>query len=155
MKTQILYIALILMSCIYKADAQEPRTKAERIKAVKVAFIIEEINLTPDQSQNFWPVYNELESKIKAINKSNKKRLNIDEMSDSELETMLNNRLKTEEEKLALHRAYIQKFKKVITIRQIVLLQRAEKRFKKELLRRARERKEGRGGDNSRRRGSQ
>ncbi len=154
MKTHILYIALFIISSFYKADAQEQRTKAERIKAVKVAFIIEEINLTAEQSQNFWPVYNELESKLRSINKSSKQRLIIDEMSDSELETLINTRLKAEEDKIALHRAYIEKFKKIITIRQIVLLQRAEKRFKKELLQRARDRKEGRRGENSRRRGS-
>ena len=127
----------------------------ENFKAYKIAYITQNLDLSPQEAEKFWPVYNEHESKMKAINKSIKKRFKIDEMSDSELEALLNNRLKAEEDKLALHRAYIQKYKKVISIRQIVLLQRAEKRFKKELLRRARERKEGRGGDNSRRRGSQ
>ena len=76
----------------------------------------------------------------------------IEDMSDAEIEKWLNDRMKTEEKKIALHRTYIQKFKTVISIRQIALLQRAEKRFKRELLRRVRERKGSQDGNNSRRR---
>ena len=51
-----------------------------------------------------------------------------------------------EEKKIALHRSYTEQFKKVITIRQVVKLTQSEHRFRKELLRRSKERREGGGG---------
>ncbi|MCH2022223.1 MAG: hypothetical protein MK207_07040 [Saprospiraceae bacterium] len=152
MKTNTLIILLAFICFISSLKAQDPPTKEERIKAVKVAYIIEEIGLSSEQSQNFWPLYNELQAKIKDLNKKNKDHSKIDDMSDAEIEKWLNDRMEAEENKIALHRAYIQKFKAVISIRQIALLQRAEKRFKKELLRRARERKGNQDGNNGRRR---
>jgi len=126
-------------------QAQEHRSKEERIQALRVAFITEELALTPEQSQGFWPLYNELQGKLKVLKKNHKKRPDIDNMSDVELEALLENHLKMEEEKIALHRSYAQRFKKVITIRQIVKLTQSEHRFRKELLRRAKERRDGGG----------
>jgi hypothetical protein len=127
-------------------QAQEHRSKEERIQALKVAFITEELNLTPEQSQGFWPLYNEFQGKLRELKKSRIKRLNLDEMSDAELEVLLEGHLAVEEKKIALHRSYTEQFKKVITIRQVVKLTQSEHRFRKELLRRSKERREGGGG---------
>lgn len=147
MKKNIIYGILLFILSINLTQAQEHRSKEERIKALKVAFITEELALTPEQSQNFWPLYNELQGKLKALKKNRIKRPNLDEMSDKELEVLLEEHLKMEEEKHALHRTYSERFKEVITIRQIVKLMQAEHRFRKELLRRAKDRREegGRG----------
>jgi polyphosphate kinase len=145
MKRNIIYGCLLFILSINMLQAQERRSKEERIHALKVAFITEELNLTPEQSQGFWPLYNELQKKLKELRKSRIKRLNLDDLSDAELETLLENHLKVEEEKVALNRAYVQKFKKVITIRQVLKLAQSEHRFRKELLQRAKERREGGG----------
>lgn len=145
MKRNIIYGFLLFILSISMIQAQEHRSKEERIQALRVAFITEELALTPEQSQGFWPLYNELQGKLKALKRNHKKRPDIDNMSDAELEALLENHLKMEEEKIALHRSYAQRFKKVITIRQIVKLTQSEHRFRKELLRRAKERREGGG----------
>ena len=72
MKTNTLIILLAFICFISSLKAQDPPTKEERIKAVKVAYIIEEIGLSSEQSQNFWPLYNELQAKIKDLNKKTK-----------------------------------------------------------------------------------
>lgn len=146
MKRNIMYGFLLFILSISISQAQERRSKEERIQALKVAFITEELNLTPEQSQGFWPLYNELQGKLKKLKKDRIKRPDIDNMSDAELEKLLENHLKVEEEKAALNRTYAQRFKKVITIRQVVKLTQSEHRFRKELLRRAKERREGGGG---------
>lgn len=145
MKKNIIYGFLLFILSISISQAQERRSKEERIQALKVAFITEELSLTPEQSQGFWPLYNELQDKLKELKKNRIKRPDIDNMSDAELEKLLENQLKTEEEKLALNRAYSQRFKKVLTIRQVVKLTQSERRFRKELLQRAKERREGGG----------
>ena len=147
MKNKLFHIVLLLVILVSSAYAQEPRSKEDRIKAVKVAYITEELALTPKQSQAFWPIYNELQEKLKNLRKESRGKPDIDKMSDKELEAWLNDHLKAEEEKIALQRTYIQKFKTAISIRQIAKLSRAEHRFKRELLKRAKDRKEGQGGE--------
>ena len=150
MKTKIFHIALLFIFIIGTAQAQERRSKEDRIKAVKVAFITEELELTPKQSEGFWPLYNEMHQKIRALRKEGRGKPDIDKMSDAELETWLDNHLKIEEDKIGLQRTYIQKFKAVISIRQVAKLSRAEHRFKRELLNRSKERREGREGKEGR-----
>jgi hypothetical protein len=140
MKT--IYLLLLLFFVTSNTQAQD-RTKEDRIKAVKVAFITEELALTPEQSQNFWPLYNELQNKLDGLRKSEREKPDMEKMSDAELEAWLDGHLKQEEERIALHRAYIQKFKTAITIRQIVKLSMAERRFKRELLEHIKEKREG------------
>lgn len=143
MKKNIFYGVLLFILLINTMQAQEHRSKEERIQALKVAFITEELALTPKQSQGFWPLYNELQEKLKALKKSHNRRLDVDSMSDKELEVWLENHIKIEEQKLALHRTYAERFKEVITIRQLVKLTQSEHRFRRELLRRTKERREG------------
>lgn len=142
MKRNIIYGFLLFVLSINISQGQEHRSKEDRIQALKVAFITEELDLTPEQSQGFWPLYNELQGKLRQLKKSRMKRLDIDKMSDAELETVLENHLKAEEEKVVLNRTYTERFKKVITIRQVIKLTQSEHRFRKELLRRAKERRE-------------
>jgi hypothetical protein len=145
MKRNITYGFLLFILSINMLQAQGHRSKNERIQALKVAFITEELALTPEQSQVFWPLYNEMQDKLQALKKGRVKHPDIDSMSDAELEALLEKHLKREEEKIALHRTYSERFKKVLTIRQVVKLTQSEHRFRKELLRRARERREGDG----------
>lgn len=90
---KLLCICLLLVSI--NAWAQK-EGKRERIKAIKVAFITEQLNLSEKESQEFWPVYNTFEEKtntirfkeVRAIRK--KIRDNFDTMSNANASTLLN-----------------------------------------------------------------
>ena len=69
MKRNIIYGFLLFILSINIIQAQEHRSKEERIQALKVAFITEELDLTPEQSQGFWPLYNELQGKLRQLKK--------------------------------------------------------------------------------------
>jgi len=142
MKRNIIYGCLLFILSINMIQAQEKGSKEERIQALKVAFISEELDLTSEQSQKFWPLYNEFQTKLNKVRKNRMKRLDVDNLSEAELELLLEKHLKAEEEKVVLSRTYIQQFKKVISIRQVVKLTQSEYRFRRELLRRAKERRE-------------
>ncbi len=58
------------------AIAQEPEPdlsdkKQQDIQALKVAFISKELDLTPDEAQKFWPVYNQYERDVDDAAKNN------------------------------------------------------------------------------------
>ena len=136
---------LLLIFCLYccsvSMNAQTSRDKQDRIKAIKVAYITEEINLTSQQSQQFWPLYNEYHSSLKVINQSVRTSNRLRDMTDEQISIFIEKKLNTEEAKIDLQRKYLKMYKEVLSIRQIAQLYRAEIKFKKELLRRAKERR--------------
>jgi len=61
MKIRILIIALLLFSFTGIAQRKFDPQTLELIKTKKIAFMTEEIGLTSQEAEKFWPVYNELE----------------------------------------------------------------------------------------------
>ena len=61
MKFRILIIALLLFSLTGIAQRKFDPQTLELIKTKKIAFMTEEIGLTSQEAEKFWPVYNELE----------------------------------------------------------------------------------------------
>lgn len=41
--------------------------KQERIKALYVAYVTQQLQLTPDEAQRFWPVHTQFETDLKAV----------------------------------------------------------------------------------------
>jgi Skp family chaperone for outer membrane proteins len=73
MKKYIL-IATLLLGSFSMAFAQEnqpgdEQTKQERIKALYVAYVTQQLQLTPDEAQKFWPVHTQFENDLKGVNK--------------------------------------------------------------------------------------
>lgn len=60
---QMILIAMLTMGLGLFAIAQPGR--GEKIEAIKVAYITRELNLTADEAQRFWPVYNEYFKELK------------------------------------------------------------------------------------------
>jgi hypothetical protein len=65
----------------------------------------------------------------------------------TEAETLVNNSFEKDEKELSLKREYVKKLKGVISAKKIALLQNVEQDFKKEVLQRVKDRKEGRNED--------
>ena len=52
---------LIFISAI--TYAQPPQGKRDKVKSLKIAFISDELALTPQEAEKFWPIYNTFEDK--------------------------------------------------------------------------------------------
>lgn len=132
----ILALSLLLVGQLSaQRNASDDRTRREKIEAVKVAFITQELALTPEESQGFWPIYNELRDKIKAIRKGDTKldKVDLSSMTDAELEKAFLEDLTNDEQEIALKKEYFQKLKKVIPVRKIVQLRKIEVEFRRRL----------------------
>lgn len=68
MKKYLLILAIFLGSIpVLKAqDDQQPQGE-ERIKALYVAYITQQLNLNADEAQKFWPVHAQFETDLKAV----------------------------------------------------------------------------------------
>jgi ferritin len=144
---------IVLISTIFICGAlwaQQPRN--DRIAAQRIAFITQRLHLSPEESQQFWPIYNQYTDKIQQIRNSAKLEKTLDEMNDAETEKFLMNQIDKEQRELDLLKEYYQKLRKVISVKKLAYLYRAEQDFKGELLNRLKEmrdeRKQMRKGNN-------
>lgn len=72
MKKYLLILTLILgaFSFVKAQDQQgDEQNNQKKIKALYVAYVSEQLQLTPDEAQKFWPVHTQFENDIKAVNK--------------------------------------------------------------------------------------
>lgn len=69
MKRIVFYI-IVFISSFYSSHAQDGTGdvgKKERIKALYVAYVTRELNLTEAEAQKFWPVHAQFDAEIKAV----------------------------------------------------------------------------------------
>ena len=88
---------LFLHSYICNAQAGD-NNRFNRIEAIKMAYITKQLNLSPDEAQKFWPVYNSYFDEIKKARQSNlsdelafeEKALNIRKRYKADFSRVLN-----------------------------------------------------------------
>ena len=136
MMTMLLLTATIAFSQEPVDDMpQPPRGKiAEKIEAQKIAFFTRILDLTPEEAQKFWPLYNEYSAKERELRPDFKARPN--DLSEGEANEMINSFFETEQKRLNLTKNYYEKFKMILPAKKLVKLHFAERRFKEELLKR-------------------
>lgn len=147
MKKQIVTILAILFYAV-SGMAQPPhemndgskggKQNREKIKAMKVEFITSNLELTSQEAEKFWPVYNEFTAKLMELEKGRRKLMKANEdkeLSDAEINKMIALNFETDQKILDLKRAYDLKFKKVLSVQKVGTLYHSEHQFKKELLR--------------------
>jgi hypothetical protein len=78
MKKFLLYISFALASFTAAAQTQDaeaddqPNPKKEaKIEALYVAYISQQLKLTPEEAQKFWPIHTQYNAELKAVNKNN------------------------------------------------------------------------------------
>ena len=77
-----IYLIMMFAGITSFAWAQEeiPSEKRQQdIEALKVAFISRELELTPEEAQKFWPVYNQYSKELRTTFKDNEDVLDRDE----------------------------------------------------------------------------
>lgn len=126
---------------IFFVNAQGPHhhKNYEQLKAQKIAFITEKLQLTPEEAQQFWPVFNEYEKKQQEIMESrrgiNKQCRNTEvELSDKELSEMADKYVQSNLDEAKLLEEYHAKFKKILSPKKVLMLYHTENEFKRHLL---------------------
>ncbi len=124
--------------------AQKDQGKAaieKRINAQRVAYITNELDLQENEAEKFWPMYKQFRKEMKTVRKEFRKERNIDEMTNEEAEAFLEKTLARDEEEIAIKRKYNVLFKTVLPVKKVVKLHIAERSFKKEMLKKIKERR--------------
>lgn len=149
MKKLLILLALLLP--VFGAFAQPddaPPLSEERlreVKAQKIAYLTGRLDLSPEEAQTFWPIYNAYDEARDANRKEMRRTMRAgrgDEAPLTEQQALerLNKGLELRQRELELERTYKDRFVKAIGALRTVELLRAEHEFDREVLRRIRER---------------
>lgn len=117
----------------------------ERVKALKVAFITEKLNLTQEEAQKFWPIYNAHEKEVEMLrNNARDKRRNLitEGLTEAEAAKVLADMMAFEREQLSHQEDLIESLKNVIPSAKIIKLHLAEKAFNQRMLEELKNRRE-------------
>lgn len=135
---KIILILSVFVAGFLQVQAQEGN---EKIEAMKIAFITKRLNLTPDESQKFWPVYNQYEAEKKQIRQTTigtVKDLKEDgDFTNAEAEQAIAKFVEFKAKDLDLIKKYVTEFRKILPATKVAKLVTAEEHFKKMLTKQA------------------
>jgi Skp family chaperone for outer membrane proteins len=141
MKKIIFFFFLFTLNL--SAFSQNMRERVEeKIKIQRIAFITQRLSFTETEAQQFWPIFNEYTEKLQQIRKQPKPDKPVDELDNVDVEKIVLAQFDREGRELELKKEYFQKFKKVISVKKIAKLYRAEKDFRGELVKQLQEMRE-------------
>ncbi len=138
LKNTITCLFLFLAVSFSYAQRGQGRMNPEKMKAEKIAFLTQKMDLMVDEAQKFWPLYNEFDNKREKLRTQKRetmpRTLNIDSMPDAAVTAILDKMLQLETEELNIRKEYHEKFKKVLTPKKMLMYYRAEHEFRDLLL---------------------
>jgi hypothetical protein len=137
-------ITVILLTAAFFQTAQAQKDVSERLKAIRAEVYTRVLNLTSEEAQNFWPIFNEYVESKETLQKQLKPEGQIDGMSDTEVEEYVKKYFEVRQKEFDLEKELVQKLRKVLPIRKIAKLPRAEREFRETLLKRLQEFRERR-----------
>lgn len=138
------YIPILLLLIAFSLSGFSQSERGQKIKAMKTAFITQELNLTPAEAEKFWPVYNKYDSQIWALKRKEREevtkvmRNDIQTLNDSQASELLKkmNSLKQDEQKL--QQQMDAELLKQISPVKLLQLRKAEHDFQMQLLKKYR-----------------
>ena len=138
---KLLPLLLLFVSVSFYAQGESMQEKKEKIKTLKVAFFTTELDLTTNEAEKFWPLYNTFDDKQFEL-RHQKMRAFMKRMSDGSLDKITekeaNNFLvqmeDTEEELFLLRKKFTQNLRKILPSVKIIKLRKAEEDFNRKLL---------------------
>jgi hypothetical protein len=118
-----LLILLLAFGFLVRMQAQD----GQRLEAYKIAYLTKKLDLSPDEAQRFWPIYNKYTDDIRSIRQEQKDK-NLTEID-------------VEEKMLGVRKKYNGEFSKALSAEKINTFFRSEKDFKIEIQRVLQERR--------------
>lgn len=131
---------LVLLSFLLVTLAYSQENRYEKIRAMKTAYITEQLELSSAEAEKFWPIYNkyrQAEWKIrgeeyKILQEYYRKPLN--EISEAKAKELLNLKKRRDIEEQKLLDTYLLDLQFVLPANKVFMLHKVEDDFKRRLL---------------------
>lgn len=141
MKNLLIILLFILLSSVAMAQGSGGKIGEEKWEAKKIAWLTTKLDLNTEEAKIFWPIYNDYTREQKVLRKerfqkmiSFRKLKEIDDLSDTEIQTLILNDFNFRQRELNLEKKYYNRLKSSLPIKLVGKFYRAQESFKKELL---------------------
>jgi hypothetical protein len=123
MKKYLLILIALFGSFSFAVAQNANAQRSEKIKALKIAFITQKLQLSSAEAEKFWPVYNQYENEIRQIRAKNRN----------------GDVLENEQELLDTRKKYKPSFEKILGPQRLNDLYSAERDFRNVLIQKLKE----------------
>jgi hypothetical protein len=106
-----LLILLLAWGSLFNVHAQD----GQRLQALKIAYLTKKLDLSPEEAQRFWPIYNKYTEEIRGIRQEQKQN------NGTEIDT--------EDKILGVRKKYNVEFSKALTAEKVNTFFRVERDF--------------------------
>ncbi|WP_178984007.1 Spy/CpxP family protein refolding chaperone [Winogradskyella helgolandensis] len=129
-------IHTLLLTLFVSTSIFAQKLDREKIKALKIAHITEQLDLTETEAQKFWPIYNaneDAENKLRENSTNRRKDKNVEELSETEAKSLLLAMEKVEKQKVELHSKMLNELLEILPAKKIIKLYQAERSFRQKM----------------------
>ena len=143
-------IFLIAQSTVFGQRNDEQKERWEKFRAEKVAFLTTNLDLTPEEAQKFWPVYNQMDQEKSSAQKKRhelerKVRDGGETLSNNEIVKLTREYVSTMEKEGNLNTKYNEEFLKILPPKKVLKLYKAEGEFRKYMFKKYRDQRKNEG----------
>ncbi|MBB1139684.1 hypothetical protein H4K33_09315 [Myroides sp. WP-1] len=138
-------LLLFLLSASFFGYAQH---SSDQIKSLKIAHISSVLNLTSEEAEKFWPIYNTYDNKLSKLRHSevihyikSHETQDIEKLTEKQATEKVQDLVSFEEEYYTLRNQFIIDCKKILSNKKILLLKKAEDEFNRKLLKKYKDKK--------------
>lgn len=132
----LLWLCGSFLSLQAQDTKQSRQDRYEKIQNYKISFLTSKLDLSTEQAQKFWPLYNQYEAERNKLRHQTRitKGEKLAAVPEQEIREKLRARLAAQQNLLDLDKLYMDRFLRVITARQLAMLYRSEEEFPRILL---------------------
>ena len=115
-----------------------------KMKANKIAYLTDKLDLSTQEAQKFWPIFNKYEDEMIAIRDKMRpkdttaeglpQRPDCLKMTDNEAQNMINIHLKTKRDIIDIQDKYSKEFQTAIPVQKVMMLFMLEKRYMSDVI---------------------
>lgn len=136
-------IILALMAAFATTTAFGQDKKFDKIREAKIEFIKTKLALTADEEKKFIPLYEKFLDESDELRKSMRKDIDLEDvdltfMTDAECEKLINDITELKQKEVDLIKKHTAEFKKVLPIKKVAMIFKAEHEFRHQLLKKLR-----------------
>ena len=143
MKKIITFFSISIFFLSISINAQMSKEGRDKIRALKVAYLTEQMSLTTSEAEKFWPIYNTYNKtqytirnnyKI-SLKKIQKEYANFSNINEDKAKELVSLKLLTDKKLYNSQEKFIERIEGIISYKKILKLQIAEMEFGRKLMR--------------------
>jgi len=148
-KMKKIFILLITILLTSSSVIAQQHANREKIKVLKTSYITNALNLTPNEAEKFWPVYNLYSDNIQknkmqlegGLQREIKFAGGIENLSDSDAKKLIDKSIIFEQKITDNKIKLVEELSKIISAKKIIMLKKAERDFNRRILQEFRKRR--------------